>query len=390
MAKVSSTIRTSQVKRDGKCNIKIRIFHNGSTRYISTKFNVPLNQFSLSDGRVRKSHPLSGYLNKELKLLEGQYEEKILGIKNIESLSIAQVLSMLREKRQKAELFELMDDYINWLKSQNRIKTAKTFETTKHALEEYTGRTQILMIEVDENFLSGYVDFELMRGNSINTAGLNLRNLRSIFNTAIKRKVISADLYPFRSFKIPKQDTRKRSISAGEIGKIFKAKLTDPYQIQARDTFMLLFFLIGINMKDLYYLKPEDIVDNRIIYKRAKTGKEYSILIQPEAMKIINKYRDPEGEWLLVFHNKYRDHEVFTKQINNFLNEFVPGLKVKMKVTTYVTRHSWATIAYNNGISKDVVQKALGHGTETVTDVYIDFDLKPVDEANRKVIDLIV
>ncbi len=390
MAKVSSTIRTSQEKRDGKCNIKIRIFHNGSTRYIATKYNVPKNQFSLSDGKVRKSHPLSGFLNKELKLLEGQYEEKILKIKNIESLTISQLISKLKQKRQKAELFELMEDYIVWLKSQGRVKTAKTYETTKHALEEYTGRKQILMIELDDNFLASYVDFELMRGNSINTAGLNLRNLRSIFNIAIKRRIISADLYPFRNFTIPKQDTKKRSISAREVRKIYKAKLSDPFQNQARDTFMLLFFLIGINMKDLYYLRPEDIVDNRIIYKRAKTGKEYSILIQPEAMKIINKYRDPAGEWLLKFHNTYKDHEVFTKQINTFLDEFTPGLKIKMKVTTYVTRHSWATIAYNNGISKDVVQKALGHGAKTVTDVYIDFDLKPVDEANRKVIDLII
>src|SRR5690606_27477173 len=121
-----------------------------------------------------------------------------------------------------------------------------------------------------------------------------------------------------------------------------------------------------------------------------KTMKEYSILVQPEAQELIEKYHDPENESLLRFHKQYSSPYDFMRQTNKFIYRFTPGLKIKEKVTTYFARHSWATIAFNNGISKDVVKLALGHGTRTVTDLYIDFDLKPVDEANRKVIDLIV
>ena len=228
-----------------------------------------------------------------------------------------------------------------------------------------------------------------MKGNSVNTAALELRNIRAVYNRAIKDELVSIVYYPFREYKIPTQKTRKRNLSIQQVKKIRKAKLTGLKE-QARDVWMLVFYLIGINMKDLYYLKPTDVVDDRIIYDMAKTGKEYSIKIEPETMKIINKYRDPDSETLLRFYKQYKDAASFVKYTNMKLFEFMPVLKIKEKVTTYYARHSWATIAYNNGISKDTVQLALGHGEEVVTDTYINFDLKTVDDANRKVIDLVV
>ena len=60
------------------------------------------------------------------------------------------------------------------------------------------------------------------------------------------------------------------------------------------------------------------------------------------------------------------------------------------KISTYWARHSWATIASSLDISRDVIGHALGHGNNTVTDIYIDFDQAKVDEANRKVLDWVL
>ncbi len=56
------------------------------------------------------------------------------------------------------------------------------------------------------------------------------------------------------------------------------------------------------------------------------------------------------------------------------------------KISTYWARHTWATIASELDIPKETIAAALGHGGNTVTDIYIDFDQKKVDEANRKII----
>jgi hypothetical protein len=112
MSKVTSTIRTAQKRKDGKYNIKISIFHNNDTRFIGTKFNVLKSQFSMKDGRVRKSHPLASFINAELKILESRYETKILQMKNIENLTVSQLISMLEKKQQVINLCDLFDDRI--------------------------------------------------------------------------------------------------------------------------------------------------------------------------------------------------------------------------------------------------------------------------------------
>ena len=391
MAKVSSTIRKGQIKKDGKANIKIRIFHNGGTRYIGTKYNVSTKLFSIPEGRVKRSHPQSSFINKELKILEAKYEAKIMEMKDLEIISVSQLVAKLKEKKKKStNLLELFENRVSEFKKTPDKNTWRSYNNTLINLKSFTGREFLSLVEIDEKFLEGFKDWHIQKGNSINTVGIEMRNIRAIYNRAINDRLVSADFYPFRIFKIPTQTPKKRSLASKQIQKICRAKLTDKYEIQGRDTFMLIFYLIGINIKDIFLLKPDDFVDGRIYYDRAKTMKEYSIKVYSEAEELIEKYRDPSGERLLRFHNQYSSPYEFMKQTNKYLYRFTPGLKIKQKVTTYYARHSWATIAFNNGVSKDVVKLALGHGTRTVTDLYIDFDLKPVDEANRKVIDLVV
>jgi integrase len=60
------------------------------------------------------------------------------------------------------------------------------------------------------------------------------------------------------------------------------------------------------------------------------------------------------------------------------------------KLSTYWARHTWATIAASLDIPKETIAHALGHGSTTVTDIYIDFDMKKVDDANRKVLNYVL
>ncbi|MEA1886531.1 MAG: tyrosine-type recombinase/integrase [Bacteroidota bacterium] len=140
-------------------------------------------------------------------------------------------------------------------------------------------------------------------------------------------------------------------------------------------------------MKDMIYL--EGIEEGRIYYIRSKDKRQYSVLVQPEAMEIIERHRGKK--YLLNTLDKYDDYRNATSIINKRLKDIaqLEDCKISKKITTYYARHSWATIASRIGISWDTIRYALGHAGGSVTDIYIDYDLEQVDEANRKVIDFI-
>lgn len=233
----------------------------------------------------------------------------------------------------------------------------------------------------------------MAKTNSKNARNILLRNIRAVFNYALDCEYTTN--YPFRRYKIRPEATPKRAMTVEQLRTLANFPVED-YQEFYRDMFVLMFCLIGINVVDLYSL--DKIVNGRAEYRRAKTHRLYSIKIEPEAQAIIDKYRGTKN--LLCIADRWTTHQQFGKQLNKALKRMgemervgrggkkvfepiVPGL------TTYWARHTWATIAASLDIPKETISHALGHGNDTVTDIYIDFDKRKVDEANRKVLDFV-
>ena len=248
---------------------------------------------------------------------------------------------------------------------------------------------------IDEIGIPWLTRFEswLAQTNSKNARNILLRNIRAVFNYALDCEYTTN--YPFRRFKIRPEATRKRAMTVEQLRSLAVYPVED-YQEFYRDMFVLMFCLIGINVVDLYSLGG--IVDGRVEYRRAKTHRLYSIKVEPEAQAIIDKYHGTKN--LLCIADRWTTHSQFGKQMNKALKRMGEmqrvgrgGKKVFEPIvsglTTYWARHTWATIAASLDIPKETIAHALGHGNDTVTDIYIDFDKKKVDEANRKVLDFV-
>lgn len=204
--------------------------------------------------------------------------------------------------------------------------------------------------------------------------------------------------YPFRRFKVKTEETRKRCLTVDEL-RLLRDFHVDRDQQRYKDYFMLMVYLIGINTTDLFQARPEDLDHGRLNYKRDKTGKLYSIKVEPEALYIINKYRG--REFLLEPLDNHGDFLSWRSQLNKRLKALgqVTGRcrKILKKgpfpgLSSYWARHTWATLAYQIGIPVDIIGQALGHSdrSHAVTFTYIKPDASKVDEANRKVIDYIM
>ena len=228
---------------------------------------------------------------------------------------------------------------------------------------------------------------EVLRiGLATNARAIHMRNIRAVFNKAIDEEVIGLELYPFRRFKIEKERTRKRAVSLTQLRALFDYPCETAAEEWAVDVARLIFYLIGINTVDLFHLEEYD--GEYIHYRRAKTGTLYSIKVEPEAAALLEKYRGREH--LLNFRERFKHLESFKAKINKTLKGIAskdPHIPV---MTSYTFRHTWATLAAELDIPKETIAAGLGHAQNaTVTDVYIDFNRKKVDAANRRVLDYV-
>ena len=217
-----------------------------------------------------------------------------------------------------------------------------------------------------------------------------------IHNRAIDAEKISQSSYPFRRYKIKTAPKRDRDMDIEDLQKLRDADLKLKSHKRARDLFMLSFYLCGINFKDLLHAQKADIKQGRLILDRKKTGQPLSIMIQPEAQAIIERY--PGKKFLLSTledklkatnqNRKYILYKDVTDQANIKLKEIAENLDIPHRLTTYYARHTWSSIAFNEcGVSEEIIGLALGHVSQRqVTAGYIRKKYELVDQANEAVI----
>lgn len=380
--------------------LRIRLTNNRKKVELSTGINLSPND--LENALSEKPRPQ----NAKWKSLIVNFTSKLDEIKCelLKSGRSNEDVRVIKELVRK-ECFgiDVEEDSGQFVRHYQTFMNGKTNKGTKGVYQHTLDRMRLFDPEIDKKSfedidLKWLTAFEAFCAKTAckNARNIHLRNIRAVFNNAIDYELTTA--YPFRRFKIRPENTRKRSLSVDELRKLFDYPV-EPYAELYRDMFRLIFMLVGINSVDLWGLKSIT-KDGRIEYKRAKTGRLYSIKVEPEAMEIINKYKGANG--LLCIADRWSDHRNFTHQTNKALQRIGEmerigrgGKKIITpefpSLTTYWARHSWATIAYELGISKDIIAQALGHsdGHDT-TNIYIREDVRKVDEANRKVLDWVL
>lgn len=287
-------------------------------------------------------------------------------------------------------------DYVAEFREQKRTEATKTlYRITEDKIRHFDPKATFDTITAD--WLRRFEAYYLQT-MTVNGLAIQLRNIRAVFNWAIDNDKTTC--YPFRKFKIRQEKTRHRALTPEQLCTL-RDYPVEQWQQEYRDIFMLIFYLIGINIGDLLNLRTL-APDERVTYRRAKTGRLYDIKVEPEALEIIERYRG--RNFLLSPLDRYTRHQDYTKHMNEALQKIgpvaiVPDRHNRLRkfeysplfpeLTTYWARHTWATIAARLDIPKETISKALGHADEKTADIYIDFDNIKIERANRQVIDYI-
>ncbi len=394
----------NHVRQDKTTNIKIRITHNRKADYISTDLYVLPTKFAKGTAFGKNASFINSRIRDEMDKYEGRYL-RMGSVVNRLSVKELKARLMAEEISSDIDFIKFTEDYKDQLKAEGKNGSYLAVSGFLSNLKSFSPKLNFN--QIDYSFLLSFEQYLKKKGvgNAVNNY---MRYFRLVFNRGRDkyndedRGINLIQHYPFKKYKIQKPEnmTRLHRLTLEQL-MIFKDFKPDRERVQmAQDMFMLMFCLIGINTKDLFYLEKPDN-QGRVNYSRAKTKRKYSIKLEPEALEIIKKY---EGSSRLInIHERYGSYLDWQKYVNVELKTICTGnikdLKQKKSksvfpenVSTNWARHTWATIARNDcRIDKDDVALCLGHedSDNKVTDIYIDYDYRIIDESNRKVLDKI-
>lgn len=381
-------------RKDGTYSIKINVTRKRRVLFINTGFSSLKDKwdndhFTDKEPNYRaKNVRLRDMMNKVEKVI---FELGESGRENsISENDLKRIIedSVFGKNTNTYTFISCLDEF---LETKTKEGTRKVYIETRKKVEAFDA--DATFDTINTGWLTRFENNMIQSGLGTNYRGIQLRNIRAVFNYAIDNEYTT--LYPFRRFKIKKEETAKRSLSLEELIKLRDCQV-EPYQEKYRDMFMLMFYLMGINAVDLFSLPP--LKGNKIIYHRAKTNKLYEIKVEPEAMEIINRYRGKN--YMLDILDEYKNYKDFLhwmnvglKKIGELKRSGRGGKKMITpffpEISSYWSRHTWATIAAGLDIPKETIAAALGHSSNSVTDIYIKFDKSKVDKANRAVLDFL-
>lgn len=298
------------------------------------------------------------------------------------------------KKSEKSPFLDFMREVAD---NKSKPNTKRGYERTMRCVEAYDPRCTFATMTSE--WVEGFIKHEADKGRGNNGIATDITHIKFVFKRAMEEG--KTNNYPFNSIKIKREATKKRCLTLEQMRAIRDSK---PFMRKTQayvDFFMLGFYLIGINVSDLLVLRKEDFHNGRISYYRNKTGRLYDIKVEPEAMEIINRHKSRKKDRLLDFLDIVASDNVdhFTHNLNKALRRLGPrdpnDLRrktlnpIEPNVSSYYNRHTWATFASEIGIPLETIGRALGHSIwdRSITSVYVKYDTKAIDDANRKVID---
>ena len=408
MATISAYLDNRKKSKTGMYKIRICVRSKNTAGYIPT--NILIKEKNWHDGRIVGTTQ-DKQLNKLLDLTLSSLKLKLASIgatHDIKMMTGKEIVALIApnssEKKKKVQDKTLMAAYWSkFIDRKDKPKTAEVYKTTLSMLGKYCDLDNLRFADITYTWLRDWEAWMEQRGNAVNTRSIHLRNLRAVYNEAIREGLISQENYPFRQFRIKTEQTAKRSLNVDELRKL-RDYSGEAHIRKYIDVFFISFYLAGINMIDLLQLPK--LEGERIEYRRSKTGILCQLNVPQEALQLIKKYEGKER--MLRFGEEYKNHKDFLHRMNENLQKvgimfyeykqakngaihkskhYIPDFP---EITSYWARHTWATIAADIDIPDAVIDMALGHKSPyPMTDIYIRRNQKKVDEAVMAVIEYV-
>lgn len=297
----------------------------------------------------------------------------------------------IHKSNSRQSFFLFMQDEIKRLKELDKIRTAETYTATFRSIYAFRSGKDFTWNEINEEEMLRYEAYLKRNGKSMNTVSFYMRIFRAVYNRAVERGLTSQH-YPFKHVYTGIEKTRKRAVPLKVIKQLKQLKLPLNSSLDfARDMFLFSFYTRGMSFIDMAYLKKKDLKDGVLTYRRRKTGQQLCIRWEKCMQDIIEKYPLTETEYLLPIITRQGDERRqyinAIHLINCKLKEMPLSTPHVLRLSMYVARHSWASIALRQHIPLSVISESMGHESESTTRIYLaSLDNSVIDQANARIL----
>ena len=394
----------SKTLSNGEHPLMLRICKDGKKKYQSLGVSIKANQWDFARERPKPTCPNKEYILKLILDKQAELQQRMLEL-NTEQKEYT-TTTLLHDEHRKFELKtvkqfyqELIEQYMANEKCGNRL----IYKSSYNSINVFTnGNLEIPFSAIDVAWLNKYEKWLRSKGNKETTMSLMFRTLRSAYNKAIESKCARKSDYPFTDYRISKFDvsTEKRAIAKADVLKFSTDARPigkQQYVQLSKDIFIFSYLCGGINFTDIANLTKDNIIEGkRLHYIRQKTGELIKLGLSEEALQIIRRYAVESKGYLFPILNTQLHKTPLQKQnrIHKMLGKVNKNLKllaaqfgVEANLTTYVARHSFASVLKKSGVNIALISEALGHSDLTTTQIYLDsFDNEQIDAAMKNLL----
>lgn len=283
-------------------------------------------------------------------------------------------------------------DFVYSIKDEHNLSTYTNYVTAVNSFTMFLGK-EVSFDDLMYNKVEKFHRWLAKRNINPNTIACYMRSLRAVYNKYVVRNGLT-DNHPFSHISTANKPTDKRAALQQDIIKLNKLQLPEHSPICfARDLFLFSLYAMGMPFVDLAFLRKEQVKGNYIFYNRRKTGQKVKVLIEPHMKAIIKRWTSPNGNYLFPILKSddgteaEKEYAAKIHSYNLMLKHVAKKAKTKAKLTSYVARHTWASLAYAQNVGLPVISKALGHTNTTTTLNYIqEINDEKIYKANRKLI----
>lgn len=376
-----------------------QIMHKRQVKWISTYLHIYKDEWNnsarilISPKSKRKTEldKIQRQIDWELELWNNILMEMANQHKHI---SINELCAAFNRTRTQKTVFTFLQEQVEKKEQMKRQGTAITYMNAYRRFKEFREDRDLTFCDLSPDMMERYEAWLRNHRLKQNSISCYLRTLSTLLYKA-HDEGIEIDRNLFSRVRLAYVKTTKRAISENQLKAIANLQLPKDSTIAfARDIFMFSFYMRGMPFVDIAYLRKSDLKNGSISYCRKKTNQFLTVEWEKETQDIVDRYAhmSPRSPFLLPIILKEdgterRQYHRMLENINYSLKKIGEMIGLKMPLTTYTARHTWASIARNMNISISIISEGMGHNSIKTTQVYLNsIDVSKIDEANKKII----
>ena len=395
-----------KIRANGQYPVMLRIWKNSKAQFISVGATSPEKDWDTQKELPKKSHPLYQELVIKIQQAKVSAGKALLVGEETDTRTVLE--KAVQKEAVEIGILAYCLQTVGRLKAENRHGYAETFKYAGVSLGKMLprGRKDFAFTEITPQLLRKWESRLLQEGAASNTIGIHIGRIRVLMGYARLEKITRHNPFlgeeRFNLSKYSRIETPKRAVHKDHITAISDLQTEENTPaFHSRNFFLFSFYTKGMNFSDIADIEPRHRDGNYLVYQRRKTGKWQRVFLLEPAREIWDYYcrtgLSRPGQqtvfWFILGPlHKTVDQRVYRKkrvlrQINKELRLMAAELGITQHMTTYVARHSFASILKHSGVPVDQISELLGHDSVTTTRIYLqNFEQEVLNDAVRNLL----